>query len=169
MITKETEQDLRLPNEPFEIFGQLMVSRSNNQWTHEEMYFAETESMTFPDENYQYEDIQPKGFAIGAYDNDQCVGLAIFDDNWNKYIYLNDLKVNSSFRKMGVASGLLAAGRQIAEKKGYKGMYTVAQDNNLAACKFYLKQGFEIGGLNTKIYHFTKQTGKADIYFYHDW
>ncbi|UTI85064.1 hypothetical protein NIT60_13990 [Mammaliicoccus sciuri] len=49
-----------------------------------------------------------------------------------------------------------------------KGIYTIAQDNNLNANRFYLKYGFEIGGLNTKSYQFTQQKGKFDIYYYLD-
>ena len=35
---------------------------------------------------------------------------------------------------------------EVATEHGYRGIYAVAQDNNLAACKFYLKNGFVIGG-----------------------
>ena len=48
------------------------------------------------------------------------------------------------------------------------GIYTEAQDNNLGACLFYLKSGFIIGGIDTKIYSFTPQENKKDIIFYLD-
>ena len=79
---------------------------------------------------------------------------------------LQDLKVNRDFRKLGSAGELIKKGQQYASDLGYKGIYTISQDNNLAACKFYLKQGFEIGGLNTRDYQHTLQEGKADVYFY---
>ncbi|HNX16683.1 MAG TPA: GNAT family N-acetyltransferase, partial [Bacilli bacterium] len=46
--------------------------------------------------------------------------------------------------------------------------YTIAQDNNLSACLFYLNNGFRIGGLDTEIYKGTPQEGKSDIFFYKD-
>ena len=165
-ITIENKDDIRLPNEPFDLFGKLVVQRINNQWSYEIELFDETETMVFPEENYDFYQIQKNGFAIGAYHEGKCVGLAIYEYNWNKYLYLYDLKVNRDFRKMGVASGLIKNGLDDVEELGYKGIYTVGQDNNLAACKFYLNQGFEIGGLNTRNYDHTKQAGKADIYFY---
>lgn len=165
-ITKETEADLRLPNEAFDIFGRLNVSRINNEWLYETEKFAQVEAMKFPDENYQFEDIQENGFAIGAYQDNKCVGLAIYEYNWNKYLYLQDLKVNRQFRKMGIAGALIKEGQKTAKDLDYKGLYTIAQDNNLAACQFYLKEGFEIGGLNTHDYQHTQQEDKADIYFY---
>ena len=39
------------------------------------------------------------------------------------------------------------------------------RDNNLAACMFYLKNGFVIGGLNTHVYTGTSQEGKKTFYF----
>ena len=35
-----------------------------------------------------------------------------------------------------------------ARNQGMRGVYTIGQDNNLSACLFYLKQGFEIGGFD---------------------
>ena len=61
---------------------------------------------------------------------------------------------------------LLEEGKKIATATGYKGIYTQAQDNNLIACKFYLKTGFEIGGIDTMFYNGTAQEGKIDIIFY---
>lgn len=167
-IIKETASDIQLPNEPFDLFGRMIVNRSQGEWSYEIELFDEIESMVFPDENYDLADIQKKGFALGAYQDGVCVGIATYEFNWNKYIYLADLKVNRDFRKMGVAAGLIKEGQKQAEKRGYQGLYTVGQDNNLAACKFYLKQGFEIGGFNTKDYSHTNQAEKADIYFYLD-
>jgi ribosomal protein S18 acetylase RimI-like enzyme len=165
-ITEETKAALQLPNEPFELFGQMIVHRKDNQWLHETKLFDQVETMTFPNEDYDFELISQRGFALGAYHNNKCIGLAIYQYDWNKYLFLHDLKVTRAFRKQGVAGELIKEGQKYAAALGYEGLYTIAQDNNLAACKFYLKQGFEIGGLNTHDYQHTKQEGKADIYFY---
>lgn len=167
-ISKENKSDLRLANEPFALFGRMIVERTEGQWQHriELFHEEEVESMVFPEEDYVFAEIEHNGFAIGAYDQDECIGLAIYQFHWNKYLYLYDLKVNSDFRQLGVAQNLIAEGLLQAKELGYKGMYTVGQDNNLAACKFYLKQGFVIGGLNTQNYTHTQQKGKSDIYFY---
>lgn len=166
IITVENKQDIQLPNEPFDLFGRMHVNRMAGEWSYEIELFSERETMVFPEENYDIEQIENNGFAIGAYHNNICIGIAIYEFSWNKYIYLSDLKVKREFRKMGIAAGLIREGQKYAKKYEYKGIYTVAQDNNLAACKFYLKQGFEIGGLNTRSYGHTKQEGKFDIYFY---
>ena len=70
-----------------------------------------------------------------------------------------------------VKRGVTARARHkkvLALAKGYRGIYTQAQDNNPSACLFYLRAGFRIGGLDTEVYKGTNQDGKSDILFYLD-
>ena len=160
---------LALPNEPFPLFGRLVVERADGQWQHREELFTQTTTQTFPDEHYQLADIDAAGFALGAFTVDgTCIGLATYAWRWNKYLYLDDLKVNGDFRGQGVATQLLDAAKPLAQARGVRGLTTIAQDNNLGANRFYLHYGFRIGGFNTADYHFTKQVGKADVYYYFD-
>jgi len=167
-ITEERAEDLRLRNEPFDILGRLHVSRSNDEWMYSSEWFPEKTAMIFPDENYDFEEVTAKGFAIGAYNQNECVGLAVYQNDWTEFMYLSDLKINRAYRKQGIAAELIRLGRIEAGNRQYKGLYTIAQDNNLIACLFYLNEGFEIGGLNTHGYKHTTQEHKSDIYFYLD-
>ena len=83
-----------------------------------------------------------------------------------RYLYLYDLKVNGAYRGQGIGKQLIDAGMEIARTQGLIGVYTIVQDNNLAAARFYLKSGFAIGGLNTRVYDGTRQADKPDIYQY---
>lgn len=168
-ITKEDEADIRIPNEPFPLFGRMSPSFSDGHWryTIETLPENEVGEMRFPDENYDFDQMSDCVF-FGAYDGEKCIGLAIFQREWHKYLYLYDLKVNADYRGQGVAKRLLEKGKALAATEGYRGLYTIGQDNNLAACKFYIKTGFSIGGFNNHVYNGTSQEGKADIYFYLD-
>ena len=105
---------------------------------------------------------------LGAYDEDQCVGLAVLREDMFRYLYLDDLKVNAAYRGQGVGKQLIGKCREIARNRGKIGVYTIAQDNNLNACRFYLSCGFEIGGFDNRIYRGTSQEDKANILFYID-
>ena len=61
---------------------------------------------------------------------------------------------------------MIERAKAVAAGEGYRGIYTQGQDNNLAACRFYLKNDFRIGGLDTELYNGTPQQGKRDIVFY---
>jgi ribosomal protein S18 acetylase RimI-like enzyme len=167
-IDATNQEALRLPNEAFPLFGRLVVERVGGAWQQHEELFSERTTQTFPDENYQLADIDAAGFALGAFSEGKCVGLATFEDHWNKYLYLDDLKVNQALRGQRVATQLLDAAGKIAREHGCHGLTTICQDNNLGANRFYLHYGFKIGGLNTEDYHFTSQNGKFDIYYYYN-
>lgn len=170
IIDREHKADINIPNEPFKLFGRMLPSYTNEKWSCEVERLPEAEitEMCFPDENYDYEKMCKDHIFVGAYDEETCIGLAILRHNWNKYIYLYDLKVNSAYRKQGVGKLLIEKSKEIAHEHGYRGIYTQGQDNNLGACLFYLNNGFHIRGIDTWVYTGTKQEGKTDILFYLD-
>ena len=170
LIDEEHKGDINIPNQPFALWGRMIVSRQDEVWSHSVEKFApeDVDEMCFPDENYDFGAMSQNSTFIGAYDGDKCVGLAIMQENFLKYMYLYDLKVDHACRGQGVGGLLIEQAKEVARGKGYRGVYTQGQDNNLSACLFYLKQGFHIGGLDTDVYKGTSQEGKSDILFYLD-
>ncbi len=170
VIDEAHKEDINIPNEPFQLVGKMIPSYINEQWSYSVCRFEKTEitQMCFPDENYNYAEMKENSIFIGAYDNDKCVGLAILQDAWFKYMYLYDLKVSKEYRHKGIATALVQKAKELCRARNYSGIYTQGQDNNLSACLFYIKTGFRIGGLDTNVYKGTTQEGKADIVFYLD-
>ena len=170
VVDEDHEADINLKNHPFKLFGLLLPSYQNGKWDHTELLFPEENvtEMCFPDENYDFEAMSQDHVFVGAYDGGACVGLAILREDFFKYMYLYDLKVNQDCRGQGVGRLLIGACKELAVQRGYRGLYTQGQDNNLGACRFYLKTGFEIGGINTHVYKGTFQEHKKDILFYCD-
>ncbi|MBD5532518.1 MAG: GNAT family N-acetyltransferase [Lachnospiraceae bacterium] len=170
VIDKTHQNDINIKNEPFPLFGLVLPSYHNGKWDYEIVRFAE-ENVTqtcFPDENYDYEELSKNSVFIGAYDGEQCIGLAIMQQAMFRYMYLYDLKVNMDYRGRHVGAMLIEKAKEIAQEHGYRGIYTQGQDNNPGACLFYLRNGFEIGGLDTNVYKGTSQENKKDILFYCD-
>lgn len=165
-ITQDCAADLNLRNEPFAMPGKFIPELGDGIWSYRTEPYKQVETMVFPDENYDFEELSEKGILLGAYENGECIGVAILQDHWLKYMYLYDLKVSAAARGKGVGKALIRAGLEAAKERGYLGIYTHAQDNNLNACLFYLKTGFEIGGFDNHAYNGTSQEGKADIIFY---
>lgn len=170
IIDRKHQADINIPNEPFKLFGLMLPSYNSGKWNHTVIYFPSENhtQMCFPDENYDYDAMSKEHIFIGAYDGEECVGLAILKQEWFKYMYLYDLKVKSDHRGRRVGAMLIEKCKEVAMEYGYRGLYTQGQDNNLAACKFYLKCGFQIGGVNSFIYNGTSQENKKDIFFYMD-
>lgn len=167
IITAERKSDINIPNEPFQIFGKLIPSYCDGKWAYEVLRFSpeNVTEMCFPDEKYDYETMNDSVF-LGAYDGELCIGLAILQPGFFKYMYLYDLKVSKSYRGQHIGTLLIKKAKEFAKQSGYCGLYTQGQDNNPGACLFYLHSGFYIGGLDTNVYRHTRQDGKADIIFY---
>lgn len=169
VIDREHRQDIRLPNEPFALTGRVVPSYVNERWSYEVRPFPPERvgEMCFPDENYDYDEMKDSVF-LGAYEDEKCVGLAVLQPGFFRYLYLYDLKVCRAYRGQKIGALLIDKAREIALRRGCRGLYTQGQDNNVGACLFYLRYGFHIGGLDTEVYRGIRQEGKADILFYLD-
>jgi ribosomal protein S18 acetylase RimI-like enzyme len=170
-IAETIKNDINIPNESFTLWGKMIPTYNGNNWGYTTEKFEESKisEMIFPNENYDFDLLKKECFFVGAYNEcGRCVGLAIYRHDWLKYLYLDDLKVCKEYRGHGIGKLLLNEGKEIAAENGYRGIYTVGQDNNLSACLFYIKSGFEIGGFNTHGYRGTNQANKSNVYFYLD-
>ncbi len=170
VIDKEHSKDINLKNESFSLYGKFIPTYLDGKWNYSIQLLPENEvaEMCFPDENYDYDDLVNDHVFIGAYDGEKCVGLAVLADDMFKYMYLDDLKVSQGYRKQGIGKALMEKAMETAHERNYNGIYTIAQDNNVSACKFYLSVGFDIGGFDNRIYQGTSQENKANIVFYLD-
>ena len=166
-IGEQNKADLGIKNERFRLFGRMIPSYHNGSWSYE-ITESEAQWDIFPDENYNYEQMARDHLFLGAYDGSVCVALAVLRHQWHNYLYLHDLKVNSGYRRRHIATDLINESFGLAFRHGYRGLWTIGQDNNLAACLFYINNGFRIGGIDTDVYIGTPLEGNADIHFYKD-
>ena len=165
-IANKRKNDANIPNEPFEIWGQMIPSLQDGRWEYRTIKFAERTEMCFPD--YPYDVEAGDDIFFGAYDKEDCIGVAVLRKSMFRYLYLEDLKVNRAYRRQGVGGMLIEACMERAASENMQGVYTIGQDNNLSACLFYLHHGFEIGGFDNRVYRGTVQEDKSNIFFYRD-
>ena len=80
--------DIHLPNEPFSLFGRMEPSYADGRWGYGEVLFDEESisEMCFPDENYDYEAMKENSVFLGAYDGEKCLGLAVLQEAFFKYM-----------------------------------------------------------------------------------
>ncbi len=167
-ITKENEDILRLPNEPFFCEGRVVPMYDGKDWSYEIRMFEPEQVKTecFPDEHYQLDEMGEGFYGLAAYVDGQPAGYALLYSQWNKYLYLDNILVRSQYRRYGVGSRLLEESMKLAAGLEKLGVWLICQDNNLQAMRFYLANGFTLGGMNLPVYEGTGQEGKADLYLY---
>lgn len=78
----------------------------------------------------------------------RLLGQIILRESWNKYCYVDDIRIDHDYKGQGYGSLLLRAGEDYAKENGLKGMMLESQDINSPACKFYLKNGYQIGSID---------------------
>jgi len=78
--------------------------------------------------------------------------------DWNRFAYIENIAVKKDFRKIGVGHLLLEVAETWAKEQSLIGLSLEAQNDNLIACRFYVKEGFVLGGVDT-----LKQSSNSNI------
>lgn len=146
--------DMNKANESFEIIGKLKPSLVNGEWTYTEELFEESYLKSYPIDDCDYSDYigNPTKVVFLAYSDNKCTGQIVLKKDWNKYAFVEDICVSSSARGQGVGTALIQKAIEWAKQKDLCGLALETQDDNLLACRFYTKCGFEIGAVNTMLY-----------------
>jgi streptothricin acetyltransferase len=64
-----------------------------------------------------------------------------------------DIRVHPDYRYKGIGTKLFSEAVTWARSKGYKQLCVETQNVNVRACRFYLKQGCALGGINRYAYY----------------
>jgi streptothricin acetyltransferase len=123
----------------------------------------------FPIEELDYTDYleNPHKAAYLAYVDGQLAGQIILRKYWNNYAYVDDIVVDIHCRRQGVGRALIAQAVEWAKTAGLPGIMLEAQNNNLAACRFYERCGFQLAGFDRLLYKgITPDTDEIALYWY---
>lgn len=118
---------------------------------------------TYEADDSQSEDIE----SYGAFVNGTLAGKIELAPAWNDLGSIEQIVVAREFRQRGIATGLLDFAKSWALAKQLKGLRLETQTNNVAACKLYFQNGFEVGGFDRLTYRTQPQVSKETaLYFY---
>lgn len=151
---------VNVANEPFPIIGKILPIFSNGVWSYEEELYETPSEIRFPDDKLDwsaYIDSNEK-IVLLAFHEDACIGQIRLVKDWNRFAYIENIAVKKNFRKSGVGHLLLEAAEAWAKEQSLIGLSLEAQNDNLIACRFYVKEGFVLGGVDT-----LKQSANSNI------
>ncbi|WP_226618155.1 GNAT family N-acetyltransferase [Cytobacillus firmus] len=150
-LKDELIEDINKTNDYFKVFGKVVPSFQSGKWSFEENLFDETKEIRFPDDQLDwglYINREDKALFL-AYKNNSCIGQIRIIKDWNRFCYIENIAAKKEFRGYGIGKLLLTKAEEWAKQRKLIGMSLEAQDNNLGACRFYVKQGFILGGVDT--------------------
>lgn len=153
-LEKSNLRDYFADEEPFPVIGRLCPKLENGLWTHEEQLFDEPREKQYPPDEIdpaQYLET-PKRAIFLAYEDGVPVGRIVLRRNWNGNAFVEDITVRRAARGRGAGSALLARAGDWARGQGLYGLMLETQDINLLACRFYQKNGFRLGGVDSCLY-----------------
>ena len=87
-----------------------------------------------------------------AWDEAKFIGYVAVAQSWNNYAQIDDISVDVSARRKGAGRLLLNAAIEWAHSRALPGLRLETQSNNVAACCFYERHGFTLGGFDRHLY-----------------
>jgi len=138
-------------NDSFPIIGRIVPQFSGTAWSYtEELYETATETR-FPDDRLDWATYieNENRIVLLAFSGTSCVGQIRLVRDWNRFAYIENIAVKQAFRKLGVGHQLLVAASKWAQQRELSGLSLEAQDDNLIACRFYKREGFVLGGVDS--------------------
>lgn len=144
-------EDIHKTNDSFNIYGRVVPSLQSGRWSYTEELYDETRETRFPDDQLDWSHyINREDQALFlAYMNNTCIGQIRIITDWNRFCYIENIATKKDYRGSGVGKLLLHKAEEWAKQRKLIGMSLEAQDDNLGACRFYVKQGFILGGADT--------------------
>jgi ribosomal protein S18 acetylase RimI-like enzyme len=109
----------------------------------------------------------PEKVVFFAYAEGQLAGQIILRKNWNGFAYVEDIAVDSYFRRQGIGKRLMEKAVEWAESKQLPGITLETSNVNVPACQFYEHFGFKLGGFDRFLYQATMPgTEEVAMYWY---
>lgn len=167
-LNEATARFLPHAHQPFDIIGRFIPIYDGEKWTYKEILCNENRQKTYKDEIIDPKDyIDNKKKAVFlAVRNSLCIGAVLVSTDWRGEGYIEDLAVDSECRRLGVGKKLMDSAVSWCREHRLNIITLETQDNNLQACRFYIKYGFMLCGVDTKLYALTEYEDEAALYFY---
>jgi ribosomal protein S18 acetylase RimI-like enzyme len=102
---------------------------------------------------HQYQGYVHNGFSLGAYDDDELVGLAISEvQAWSNRLWVYEFHIAPAYQGKGIGTRLMNELIQRARQAKLRAIFCETQTTNVPAIGFYRKMDFTLDGINLNFY-----------------
>lgn len=109
-----------------------------------------------------FNEVIKEGLSLGAYVGEQLVGILIVTEiKWNNSLWIENIIISEEHRGNGVGKVLMENLMSLAKQKKIRIVGLETQSTNYPAIQFYIKNGFEIDGIDFSLYP-AREEGKND-------
>lgn len=156
----------------FPVVGKFFPTFSQGKWGYNETVFPQPAgTKTNHSLGQESLELYAKGgnrALFLAQGGDAYLGHIAAEKDFMGWAYVEALEVAARYRGGGTGTALIRQAIRWAKDRDLAGLRLETQDNNLMACRFYLKQGFQVGGVDYLRYHTlpAPKNQEAAVFFY---
>ncbi|WP_395674575.1 GNAT family N-acetyltransferase [Inquilinus sp.] len=111
--------------------------------------------------------IGPDRLLAVAREGGRLCGYILLSESWNGYASVDDFAVDRAVRGSGLGTRLMDRAVLWAREQGLPGIRLETQSNNVAACRFYRRYGFGLGGYDEHQYaNFPALRAEVALFWY---
>jgi streptothricin acetyltransferase len=166
-MTHFNMSDFNKSNESFSVMGRIVPTYEDGIWSYTEELFKEQYSKQYENDDIDASYIDDNDKAVYFYYHEgSCIGQIRLHIHWNGYALIEDIAVSKNMRKSGVGTALLNKAAAWARDNNLIGLVLETQDINLVACRFYAKNNYKIGAVDTMLYAKFPTANEKAVYWY---
>jgi len=167
-MDRETIQHINQCDATFTVDSKLILSAENGIIRYTVITVTPYTKQYGPEEvDYSTFISNPNKIVFFAYMGNELTGQIRVRKYWNGYAYIDDVAVDTTFRRRGIGRALIARAIEWAKERRFPGIMLETQNNNVAACKLYESCGFELRGFDTHLYKgLNPATDEIALYWY---
>lgn len=95
-----------------------------------------------------------QGNSFGAFVNEKLAGWIICEHRtWNNSFYIENILIDEKHRREGIGIMLIKSAIKEARRLNCRVIELETQNTNYPAIQFYRRMGFNVTGLNTRLYN----------------
>jgi len=161
-------QDANQCHDPFIVDSERVLRSEQNTIRYSVIAIPPYEK-TYPPNQIEYDAYirNPEQCVFLAHCDGALAGELIVRRWWNNFAYLEDITVKTAYRRQGIGRALVNRAIDWARSRQLPGIMLETQNNNVAACRFYERCGFELGGFDRHLYRaLHPDTREIALYWY---
>ena len=162
-------KDVNRTDTTFEIKSRIIPRTENGEFSYTLQEIFPSFTKSYPNDELDYSTYinNPDKMIYLAYVGNRIAGQLILRRNWNKYAYIEDIRVGNNYRRNNIGTKLIETAINWAKKRQMPGIMLETQDNNVPAIRFYESRGFKLGGFDGYLYKgVNPNTNEKAIFWY---
>ncbi|AGC48953.1 streptothricin acetyltransferase [Myxococcus stipitatus DSM 14675] len=147
-----TETELRGTDFSFDVDEEAVAPFDGPALTRVVPVTRYTKHYSWDDERIDAANPDTSMVAVVRGEDSRVAGYIVASRAWNHCAQIEDVAIDRAHRRRGLARTLMDEAVRWAKEQGLRMVRLETQSNNVPACRFYERYGFQLGGFDRYLY-----------------